>query len=254
MSAVAPKLFIDLSPPNEGAEPGARTLASAVYARLRVDILACRHQPGEKLLIAALAKGFGVSAVAVREALSRLVADGLVVAEDQRGFRVSKLSLADLIDVTHTRIELECLALRRSIDRADAAWRRNLEATWHELDAAPHLAPGAVDRHHEAWPRAHGRFHAALIANCGLDWLMRFRTVLYEQSERYRRLSLTVTRTDRDTRGEHRLIYEAAMRGDSEAASRELAAHFERTAQMIVAAYPDRGQSELLSSKQSERS
>lgn len=254
MSAPASRLFLDLSPPSDGVEGGARTLASAVYARLRVDILTCRLQPGEKLLIAALAKGFGVSAVAVREALSRLVADGLVVAEDQRGFHVSKLSLADLLDVTHTRIEIECLALRRAIARSNAAWQGQVEAAWRELDAAPHLAPGEVDRHHEAWSRAHGRFHAALISNCGLDWLLRFRTVLYEQSERYRRISLTVRRSARDTRGEHRLIFEAVMRGDAEAASRDLASHFERTAETILAAYPDRDRSELLSSTQSQRS
>ena len=249
MATPATPLFLDLSQPASGSVGGARTLASAVYGRLRADVLSCRYQPGEKLLIGGLAKGFGVSAVAVREALSRLVADGLVVAEDQRGFRVSKLSLSDLLDVTRTRIELECLALRRSIARGDAAWRAALERSWRELEQTPHLAPGTNDRHHEGWSAAHGRFHAALVSACGLEWLLRFRRILFEQSERYRRLSLTVTRTDRDTRGEHALIYEAAMAGDADAASHELAQHFERTAKMIVDAYPDRGQSELLSSK-----
>ena len=249
MATPATPLFLDLPRAAGGAPGGARTLASAVYGRLRADVLACQYQPGEKLRIADLAKSFGVSAVAVREALSRLVADGLVVAEDQRGFRVSKLSLSDLLDVTRTRIELECLALRRSIARGDATWRAGLERAWRDLEETPHLAPGTDDRHHEGWSAAHGRFHAALVAACGLEWLLRFRRTLFEQSERYRRLSLTVTRTDRDTKGEHRLIYEAAMAGDAETAARELATHFERTASMIVAAYPDRGQSDLLSSK-----
>ena len=52
----------------------------------------------------------------MREALSRLVADGLVQASDQRGFRVSPVSAADLRDVTQTRVDIEGLALRRSIE------------------------------------------------------------------------------------------------------------------------------------------
>jgi GntR family carbon starvation induced transcriptional regulator len=94
-------LRIDLSPSGSGVEAGPRTLASAVYARLRQGILSCDYRPGEKLQISQLSKAFGVSSVAVREALSRLVAHGLVVVEDQRGFRVGPLSVADISDVTH---------------------------------------------------------------------------------------------------------------------------------------------------------
>src|SRR3954454_6592315 len=179
MSALTSPLYLDVTPGADGSEGGPRTLASAVYARLRSDILACGYRPNEKLPVGPLSRKFGVSTVAVREALSRLVAHGLVVVEDQRGFRVSPVSLADLRDVTHTRIELECLALRRSIARGDAAWRAALETAWKELEAAPHLAPGEDHRHHEIWSRMHARFHAALVAACGLDWLLRFRTILF---------------------------------------------------------------------------
>jgi DNA-binding transcriptional MocR family regulator len=92
---------------------GPRTLTSAVLERLRADILSTRLVPGQKLHIAGLAKQFSVSLAAVREALSRLVADGLVQASDQRGFRVSPVSPADLEDVTRTRIDIEGLTLRR---------------------------------------------------------------------------------------------------------------------------------------------
>ena len=101
-----------------------RSLTSAVQERLRADILSTRLLPGQKLHIAGLAKQFSVSLAAVREALSRLVADGLVQASDQRGFRVSPVSPADLRDVTQTRIDIEGLALRRSIERGDAGMAR----------------------------------------------------------------------------------------------------------------------------------
>ena len=102
------------------ADDRPRSLTSAVQERLRADILSTRLLPGQKLHIAGLAKQFSVSLAAVREALSRLVADGLVQASDQRGFRVSPVSPADLRDVTQTRTDIEGLALRRSIDRRSA--------------------------------------------------------------------------------------------------------------------------------------
>ena len=89
------------------ADERPRSLTSAVQERLRADILSTRLLPGQKLHIAGLAKQFSVSLAAVREALSRLVADGLVQASDQRGFRVSPVSPADLRDVTQTRIDIE---------------------------------------------------------------------------------------------------------------------------------------------------
>jgi DNA-binding GntR family transcriptional regulator len=218
---------------------GPRTLTSAIYARLRADILAGRHRPSEKLLIAPIGKRFSVSLAAVREALSRLVADGLVIAEDQRGFRVSPLSLADLHDVTHTRIELECLALRRSIARGDAGWERELEAAWDALRRTPHDTAEERLRHSEAWSVLHGRFHHALVAACGLEWLLRFRATLYEQSERYRLLGRVVAGAERDVTDEHRRIVEAALARDADAAEAELARHFRRTADIIAAACSD---------------
>jgi len=87
-----------------------RSLTSAVLAHVRAEVLSCRLKPGGKLLIAGLATRFGVSLSAVREALARLAAEGLVKAEDQRGFRVSPVSIEDLRDITRTRIALEGLA------------------------------------------------------------------------------------------------------------------------------------------------
>src|SRR5216684_2503910 len=118
-----------------------RSLTSAVQERLRADILATRLLPGQKLHIAGLAKQFSVSLAAVREALSRLVADGLVQASDQRGFRVSPVSSADLEDVTRTRIDIESLALRRSIERGDQAWLGSVESSFAALCAVPQRDP-----------------------------------------------------------------------------------------------------------------
>ncbi len=208
---LASPLFLDLTPARGWAPRAVRVpLLRRSTRSCAATSSPARYQPGEKLLVGPLVeevrrehgRGSG-GAVAARR-------HGLVVVEDQRGFRVSPLSLADLRDVTHTRIELECLALRRSIARGDAAWRADLERAWRDLDAAPGYEPGSDHRRHELWSRMHGRFHAALVSACGLDWLMKFRTILYEQSERYRRLSRTVMRG----RARHAKRAPGNLRGD----------------------------------------
>jgi DNA-binding GntR family transcriptional regulator len=83
----------------------------------------------------------------------------------------------------------------------------------------------------------HGRFHNALIAACGPEWLLRFRSTLYEQSERYQRLGLMVSTQPRDVAGEHRRIYQATMDRDPKTATAELTRHFTRTAEAITQPY-----------------
>jgi DNA-binding GntR family transcriptional regulator len=219
-------------------EDGPRTLAAAIVVQLRNDILSGRIRPGEKLGVSVLSQRFDVSFAAVREALSRLVASGLVVAEDQRGFRASPLSLPDLMDLTQTRIEIECLALRRSIARGDVAWRDRVSSAWCELQSVPRISAKDERRHDDAWSIMHGRLHAALVGACGLTWLMRFRDSLYEKSERYRQLAVGIKPTGRDIEAEHRLIVEAALALDADAAAAELARHIERTATSIAEGYP----------------
>lgn len=210
-----------------------RSLTSAVQERLRADILSTRLLPGQKLHIAGLAKQFSVSLAAVREALSRLVADGLVQASDQRGFRVSPVSLADLADVTRTRVDIEGLALRRSIAQGDQAWLDNVAFSHDRLRAVPYRYPHEPGVHYEEWVARHRVFHRALVGACGSQWLLGFRDVLHEQSERYRRLSIVDTTRSRDVESEHAAIVEATLRRDADAAVAALAKHFSVTMRFV---------------------
>src|SRR6201999_1825607 len=79
-------------------------LTQLAHDRLRADLLACRLKPGERLIINQLCQYLDVSLGAVREALSRLSSEGLVIAEPQRGFRVAPISAEDLKDLTAARL------------------------------------------------------------------------------------------------------------------------------------------------------
>src|SRR5207245_4151459 len=215
------------------AEERPRSLTSAVQERLRADILSTRLLPGQKLHIAGLAKQFSVSLAAVREALSRLVADGLVLASDQRGFRVSPVSPADLRDVTQTRVDIEGLALRRSIEHGDQVWLAAVEQAFAALAAVPYTYPDDPTHHYEEWVVRHGVFHRTLVNACGSPWLLGFRDVLHEQSERYRRLSIRDVNMVRDVEAEHAVIVEAVLRRDADAAVDALAKHFSTTMRFV---------------------
>jgi len=209
-----------------------RSLTSAVFAQLRAEILSCRLKPGEKLLIAGLAQRFRVSLSAVREALSRLAAEDLVQAEDQRGFRVSPVSIGRLRDITNARIDIEAVVLRRSIELGDAEWLAAVGAAHRELEATPRPRPGDSGARFEAWRALHRRFHFTLVSACTSPWLLRFRDTLYEQAERYRFLAHGVR--PRAVEAEHARLAQAALDRDADAAVRALSEHLAVTAEIIV--------------------
>jgi DNA-binding GntR family transcriptional regulator len=215
-----------------------RSLTSAVLARLRAEILSAHLGPGEKVLIAAVARRLGVSLSAVREALSRLAAEGLVRGEDQRGFRVTPVSIEDLRDITRTRIDLEGLALRRAIELGDARWEDGVRAAHAELAAVPLPPPGEPGPQFERWRTVHQRYHLALVAGCRSEWLLRFRQLLFDQSERYRFLAYGVQ--PRDIEGEHRLVMEATLARDADAAVKALSEHLALTADIILETFASR--------------
>src|SRR5258708_11810091 len=121
-------------------EPSAN-LTQAAYEGLRADLLACRILPGKKLKIQELCDRFSVSLGAIREALSRLTSEGLVVAEPQRGFRAAPISAADLRDLTMVRVEVESLCLKRAIEICDVNCESRLVAAFHLLSPSTDRVP-----------------------------------------------------------------------------------------------------------------
>lgn len=219
-----------------GDRRSAPTLTSKVYEQLRNEIIGCQLKPNEKLLLAALRQRLGVGMSAVREALSRLAAEGLVWAEDQRGFRVSPVSKEDLIDLTRVRVQIEQLALRESIRRGDVAWEANVLAAYHQMSRSAPPSRGFFDINDPS-SQLHRGFHDALVAGSGSHWLQHFREVVYTESERYRRLAiLPAVRERRDIQGEHKALLDAALRRDAGAACQAIEQHFSTTAELAIEA------------------
>jgi len=210
------------------------TLATTLYDRLRNDLLAGRHQPGTKLTLEPLLAHYGVGQTPMREALNRLVADGLVERRDQRGFAVPPISRDDLMEITETRCWLEDIGLRQSMARADAAWEDALVLAQHRLARLPRLPDPAIYAENPAWEAHHRAFHAALLSGCGSRWLIRFCQQLADQWYRYRQLTVLRSLHERNVSDEHAGIVEAVLARDADAAVERLLRHYRRTAEVLL--------------------
>lgn len=212
-------------------EPPAATLATAICERIRSDILAGRRKPGGKLRLEALKSEFAVSWSPIREALSRLAAEGLVKAEEQRGYRVAPVSRPQLAEVIRLRSLLESMALQASIEHGDDAWEADVLAAHHRLSKLENRRHSPLA---EQWERWHRTFHETLIRACGMPTLLQFCAQLHDMNDRYRRLFLSAHNFDRDVGGEHRAITEATLARNAAKACRLLEAHIQRTGRNIL--------------------
>jgi GntR family carbon starvation induced transcriptional regulator len=208
------------------------TLNAAVFRQIRADIVACRLTPNERLRIETLRERYGFGGSPIREALMRLEAEGLVTLEQNKGFRVSSVSRAQLHDLTTTRVEIEGLALRWSIEKGDVEWEADLLAAFHRLSRLKKIEPGAGTN--VTWFSEHRNFHSALVAACGSPLLMSIREGLFDQAERYVALSIMSKFPTRNDIGEHEQIMRAALSRNIARATLLHSAHIERTAERVA--------------------
>jgi DNA-binding GntR family transcriptional regulator len=217
----------------ENGGTGSRTLIERAYAQLRDDIIEGRLAPGEKLRVEHLKARYQVGAGTLREAITRLVSDALVVAEGQRGFRVSPIALEDLEDLTRLRLHIEIDALRQSIRRGDASWRARLQQVFDELSA---FEQPIRAEHRARWELLNARFHETLTSAHVSPWTVKVLRLLSRHGERYRRYAIGLADSGRDVHAEHREIFEFAMAGMEARAALALEAHIRATPDLLVRA------------------
>ncbi len=208
------------------------------YWRLRDEIIRGNLAPATKLRIDFLRRTYGFGASGLREALSRLVSDGLVDCEAQRGYWVAPVSREELRDITASRKVIEVEALRQSIQFGPLEWEGRVVAACHSLERVEksmrESSPDVIMR----WEQANRQFHMALISGCPSRWLLRFTELLYDQSQRYRHR--TILRRPIPRAGklspEHMQIVDATLERNAERACTALARHIENTARSVETA------------------
>ncbi|MCV2869633.1 GntR family transcriptional regulator [Defluviimonas sp. WL0002] len=161
--------------------PAKATRASRLVDDLREAILSGDLRPGAKLNLDRMRESHHVSLSPLREALARLTSTGLVQFEDQRGYRTTEVSAANLAEITRLRSETESLAAGIAAQTAGLDWEAAVMAALHRLNRAD---PTRL----ASWQGAHTDFHQTLVDGAGLPILSEFCRMLLTLGERYRRL------------------------------------------------------------------
>jgi DNA-binding GntR family transcriptional regulator len=204
-------------------------LSERVYTALREAILHGDFAPGEPLKPQELAGAHGVSLAVVREALVRLVGDGLADRLANRGFAVPARSDQRWQDLAEARRTIEPATLRLAIERGDLDWEARVRAAHHRLARTPGYEPGDGRRVNPQWSRAHRDFHRALLDGSRNAVLLETFDRMWLATELVRHWAADRT-PDRDYVGEHRQLEEAALARDADTATALHEQHLSRTA------------------------
>lgn len=212
----------------------ATTQTSTAYERLRDDLLTGRLPPSRKLQMRFLMEAYATGQTPLREALNRLSAEGLVECREQRGFYVSGVSRAELVELTKTRCWVESIALRESMQAATPEWEEGLIIAHHRLSRTPRSLDNERFEDNPEWEAVHRAFHHALIGNCGSRPLVAFCRQLADQLYRYRQISIRKVFVTRHVGDEHKTILEAVLESKTRYACDMLCDHYLKTANAII--------------------
>lgn len=210
-----------------------QNLSELVYDQIRRDIIYGLWLPAKKLNIEKLSEHYEVGIVPLREALNRLSSESLVERKSNRGFYVASISVIEMEELVQTRIWLETLALRKSLNNRNQNWEEDLLLAGHRLTRTQrYVVKDDKKVFSDDWEIRHKQFHCALISMCGSKWLLEFCSNLMDQSVRYRNISMNLAPSQDRREGandEHQEILDAALANDVDAACSLLTVHYEKT-------------------------
>jgi GntR family carbon starvation induced transcriptional regulator len=230
------------------------TLAEQARRSLRRDIILGLLEPDQTLKLEFLKERYGISFSPIREALTSLESERLVISVPSKGFKVAPLSEPEMWDAIDTRTLIDCEALRRSIKTGDDDWEAQLVSSFHAMKLAVKAmnADSRSPETEETLELRHQDFHRRLLSACGSGWLKQLSSQLYTQTERYRRPNLRAANSpykpaasgERDVNKEHADLLDAVLERDEARACEILTSHYRETGQMIANAIKARAAAE----------
>ncbi|AUH33053.1 GntR family transcriptional regulator [Paracoccus tegillarcae] len=177
-----------VSPPLH--KDGTATVGDALLQTVRFDIIRGQLLPNQRLRLEKMREAYGASVTTLREMLNRLVAEGFVVAEGQRGFEVAAISMAELRELAEMRTMLECHALDRSISLGSLEWEAGVVSAHHMLHSVENGLIGGETSAVETWVQYDWNFHSATVAACDMPALIATHTNIFGRYIRYHLLAL----------------------------------------------------------------
>ncbi|MFZ5957792.1 GntR family transcriptional regulator [Pseudomonas knackmussii] len=209
--------------------PQSGSLIEVALQQMKRSIICCELAPGEKLKVAELSKAYGLSSSPIREALNRLAQEGIVEANENKGFRVAGLSVDDFEQITRLRTLLEGEALADSIRYGDDAWEANVLGAYHRLGVVEKKLGSVGVVLDDDWSLRHKAFHFALLSASPSPLMLGIIDSLFDRAERYRRFCALRRKVERRKGDEHKQLMEAALERDTQKAVGMLQDHIRNT-------------------------
>jgi DNA-binding GntR family transcriptional regulator len=206
-----------------------RFTAARIADDLRSGILDGTLGPGVQLKQEQLANAFGVSRIPVREALSRLQAEGLVVHEPNKGMSVAAPTLADVCEALDIRLALETRALRLALPRMTDAVLARCERILARYDEATTPLE---------WTTLNLKFHMTLCEPANRPRLLAMLERVVTEVDRSVRMHISRTVGRKDPQTDHYAILVACRKRDEAGALLRLEQHVLATQQALMTAGP----------------
>jgi len=195
-----------------------RTVVDNVYNELKEDIINLKIKLGTRINIQKISEDFSISQTPIREALSRLVKDGLVVYKSRRGYYIIQITCKDLEEIYDLRKIIECYALEKGIKNIDKIKLKEILKKGIKMQKKP-LEPKKpsefciIDR----------ELHMTIINSC----LSQSMNKMYSQIYPLVRISQQLDPLYKRSMSEHVLLIKEILKGNIKKAKNILEKHLE---------------------------
>ncbi|MBG6217995.1 DNA-binding GntR family transcriptional regulator [Arthrobacter sp. CAN_A6] len=217
------------------AEEDDMRASDRAYESLRSDIIGWRLPPGFVLAEVEQSARLGVSRTPLREALSRLISEGLAAPSSGRGVVVTDISLGLVADLFAVRIPLECTAVRLAALHSDPMAFTLLGERFTRAGPLIDAGDSGRDRYYALV----AELDAAVDQAAGNPYLLQAQRHLRTQLVRIRRLARDNRKRLHASAGEHAQIASAISAGNGELASAAMQVHLHNSLQHLLAARTD---------------
>ena len=204
-----------------------KTKNVAVYNKLRQSIIKGKLKPGQKVVMAELAKAFGLSETPVREAIRRLESEGYIDFTPHMGAIVTKIDEGELVEIYLIRIALEELATRLASPHITEKDINFLNKKNREMEIA--IQQGR----YEILAGINKLFHLRIYKAAPFPRLYKMICDLWDTFERWPSVFAYVPERAAASVEEHKKIIQALRAGDMEQADRLIKEQKERTLEAL---------------------
>jgi DNA-binding GntR family transcriptional regulator len=195
---------------------------------IRTMIIQGELRPGQRVIVNSLVEMFRVSPIPIREALRLLQAEGLLLAQPQRGVTVAPVTWQDLQDLYDFRRLIEPELAVRTLSTLSDSHIIELRSALHRL------ASTINDQHSDNYMAEHTAFHWALVGPATTALLRRTIEGLWQMSERYIRLTVSSATRRRLDAHRHESLVTAIESGDEQLVRHTMTAHLSEAQRLLA--------------------